>query len=210
MPTEGINRWFTVQSNALQCHFDVQSFWREKAMIRDGQNHHLLVILKIKIRSSKKWDFQDQDQIIKIMWSWRSRSDHDLDLQDHNLILKIKIVPISDYHNLFFQYYFLEIFFTTGNLLMVSKNRVLLSIGCPKLANIPLLTKLICEWFSPQVSRLGTAVLVRTCPVCTPANAYYFFQFRLHSVWKPWSQCGSHEAMNRSVVEWIERLLRKR
>ena len=75
------------------------------------------------------------------------KSDHDCDLQDHDLILKITLVAISDYQNLFFQYYFLEIFFLeiTGNLLMVRKKRMLLSIRCPKLANIPLLTGLICD-----------------------------------------------------------------
>ena len=30
---------------------------------RDGQDHHFLVILKIKIRSTKKCDLEDQDQI---------------------------------------------------------------------------------------------------------------------------------------------------
>ena len=34
---------------------------------RDAQDHHLLVILKIKIRSSKKCDHENQDQNIKIM-----------------------------------------------------------------------------------------------------------------------------------------------
>ena len=43
-------------------------------MRRDGQDHHLLVILKIKIRSSQKCDFEDH------------RSDH-----PNTVILKIKI-----------------------------------------------------------------------------------------------------------------------
>jgi len=56
-----------------------------------------------------------------------------------------------------------EIFLTTGNLLVVCKNRVLLSIGSSKPANIPLLTKLINfllklagyrYWFVPVLSEL--------------------------------------------------------
>ena len=31
-------------------------------MVRDGQDHHLLVILKIKIISSNKCDLEDQDR----------------------------------------------------------------------------------------------------------------------------------------------------
>ena len=48
------------------------------------------VILIFKIKITQKCDFQDEDQIIKIMWSWRSRSDYDLDLQD-------VIVPMCEY-----------------------------------------------------------------------------------------------------------------
>ena len=52
-------------------------------MNRDGQDHHLLVILKIKIRSSKKCDLEDQ------------KSDHPntviLKIKIKTLILKIKI-----------------------------------------------------------------------------------------------------------------------
>ena len=33
-----------------------------------------------------------------------------------------------------------------------------------------------------QVSRLGTALLVRTCPAYTTAKADFFLQFRLHFV----------------------------
>ena len=40
-------------------------------MGRDGQDHHLLVILKIKIRLSQKCDLEDQNQ------------DRDLEDQDH-------------------------------------------------------------------------------------------------------------------------------
>ena len=41
------------------------------AVSRDGQDHHLLVILKIKIRSPKHCDLEDQNQ------------DRDLEDQDH-------------------------------------------------------------------------------------------------------------------------------
>ena len=44
---------------------------------RDGQDHHLLVILKIKIRSNKKRDLEDH------------RSDH-----PNSVILKIKITIV--------------------------------------------------------------------------------------------------------------------
>ena len=44
---------------------------RSFTVIRDGQDHHLLVILKIKIRSSQKCDLEDQNQ------------DRDLENQDH-------------------------------------------------------------------------------------------------------------------------------
>ena len=46
---------------------------KTKGTSRDGQDHHLLVILKIKIRSIQKCDLEDQ------------RSDH-----PHTVILKIK------------------------------------------------------------------------------------------------------------------------
>ena len=51
------------------------AFQLMKATYRRWQDHHLLVILKIKIRSSKKYDLEDQ------------RSDH-----PNTVILKIKIV----------------------------------------------------------------------------------------------------------------------
>ena len=51
-----------------------QSDCKLNPVIRDGQDHHLLVPLKIKIRSSKKCDLEDQ------------RLDH-----PHTVILKIKI-----------------------------------------------------------------------------------------------------------------------
>ena len=59
---------------------------------------------------------------------------------------------------------------------------MLLSIGCPKPANIPLLAKPICDKFSPKVSSLGTAVLVRTCRVCTTENADCFLQFSFFKI----------------------------
>ena len=62
---------------------------------RDGREHHLLVIIKIKIRSSKNVILKIKDQVTQTLWSWRSRSNDDLDLQDHFPILKIKIVPIT-------------------------------------------------------------------------------------------------------------------
>ena len=50
---------------------------------RDGQDHHLLVILKIKIRSSQKCDLEDQNQ--------------DRDLEDHSyfssLIVFLVVIP---------------------------------------------------------------------------------------------------------------------
>ena len=82
---------------------------------------------------------------------------------------------------------------STSNLLIVFKKRVLLKIRFPKPANILLiyeydlwlLTKLIYDYFSPQLSWLGTAVLVRTYPFRTTANADYFLRFRQHSVSEP-------------------------
>ena len=73
-----------------------------KSNAETGQDHHLLVILKIKIRSSKNvilkikdqltkhCDLEDKDQIIQKSDLEDQRSDH-----PYTVILKIKIVKHS-------------------------------------------------------------------------------------------------------------------
>ena len=63
-----------MEGTYMSIWFYHRRYWKLGAKTRDGQDHHLLVILKIKIRSSQKCDLEDQ------------RSDH-----PNTVILKIKI-----------------------------------------------------------------------------------------------------------------------